>query len=716
MKLKFALIFILLIMSHKNGLCQKPISGFVKDMTGMPIKNVNIQIVDTYDGTTTDSLGCFLFKSNESGNIILRFSHINFNSVEIEMNRDSCEQKPLNIRMKEKSLPLDEVIVTSSIGYSKNKSVAINKMDVYTNPHANGDLALALRTTSGLQQIDNKEGFFVRGGNSDETVVSINGVIIHNFFTPGISNIAGRSRFETGLFKGMNFSTGDIPVEYGNAMSGSLELKIDDMPENNLFGLGLSPVYATANAGKLFSQKTAYIEGAISYSNPELYYPVFMKKGWKFSHDNNGYTGTIRFQKKFQNSATLTFLSSAANNNMGMSNEYENALVDTKIRDFISMNILDFHALIGEKTRLNIASGYSKGKKYSSINIRDYAAISKDTTNNDFFQAHAKAVTDFGVLRLMSGIDYFNDRQSFNTENFDDQTFAAYMSSVFRVGNMPLFLNLGLREEYSAYYKDWMFMPRGVLSYTINKANSITLGIGMYNQTENTFMNYGVIPHGKSKSIQYNLTYQLNTSNERLLRIQAFMKKYNELTKLKGDLKGNAVQSNGRGYANGIDLFWKDTESVSNLEYTVSYSFLDSRRDYLYGNHYALPVFAAKHNASCVVKYYLPKISSQFAVSFAYRSKMPYLIEETNTVKYIPDVFSSDISYNYLFNVKKIRGVLSLSVPSIFNNNSTLGYRLNSQGGLENITYPIKQTFFVSLFINLGVDRRSEIINSLINY
>lgn len=717
--MKHLLIFILLLIVTANNiaLCQHKLSGYVKDVRGVPIKYANVQIKDSYDGASTDSLGYFTFTTHETGRRIICFTHLTYTSTESEILVDSCSEHLINIVLKDRIRPLEEVVITSSIGYSKNKDVAINKMDVYTNPSANGDLALALRSTPGLQNIDNKEGFFVRGGNSDETAVTINGVIVNNFFTPGINNIAGRSRFETGLFKGMNFSTGDIPVTYGNAMSGSLELKIDDIPESNLYGFGLSPIYVTGNAGKVFSSETSYIEGAVTFSNPKLYYPMFMKKGWKFQGNNNGVTGTLRFQKKFANNSNLTFLSSIGNDHKGMSNLFDSVTIDNNIKNLIWINILDYQYFIGSNTTLNVSTGYSNEKNYNKTAIKDYATILNDTTKNELFQLHTKFSTNLSRFRLLYGIDYFNQRQTYDLKYFNEQTVAGYISSSFKINCIPLLFNLGIRGEYSSHYRQWSFLPRGLISYNINKYNSLTLGIGFYNQTENTFLNYGFIPSNKSESLQYNLTYQFKATNAKILRIQAFVKKYHNLTMLtKEDNTNFEVINDGHGFANGFDLFWKDAQSLPNFEYSLSYSYLDSKRDYFLGGHYGLPVFAAQHNASCILKYYIPGISSQFAVSFTYRSQMPYLIEEMNTVKYVPEMYSTNISYNYLFNIKKIRGVLSLSVPSVFNNNTVIGYQLNSQGKLEDITFPNKQTVFVSLFLNLGVDRRSEIINSLINY
>ena len=83
-----------------------------------------------------------------------------------------------------------------------------------------------------------------------------------------------------------------------------------------------------------------------------------------------------------------------------------------------------------------------------------------------------------------------------------------------------------------------------------------------------------------------------------LLRVQLFDKNFKKLPR-QNNLSGvPIVVSDGSGYAKGLDIFWKDARTLKNFSYTFSYSFLDTKRDYFYGGHYACPSFAAKHNAS----------------------------------------------------------------------------------------------------------------------
>jgi hypothetical protein len=66
------------------------------------------------------------------------------------------------------------------------------------------------------------------------------------------------------------------------------------------------------------------------------------------------------------------------------------------------------------------------------------------------------------------------------------------------------------------------------------------------------------------------------------LRLETYYKKYQDLIKTTTDFyRPIAVNNNGSGYAKGVELFWRDKKSLKNIDYWVSYSYLDSKRDYL---------------------------------------------------------------------------------------------------------------------------------------
>jgi len=66
------------------------------------------------------------------------------------------------------------------------------------------------------------------------------------------------------------------------------------------------------------------------------------------------------------------------------------------------------------------------------------------------------------------------------------------------------------------------------------------------------------------------------------LRAEVYYKDYNNLVKYDTQIAqyNSVFSNNGFGYARGLDLFWRDGKSIKNLEYWISYSYIDSKRDY----------------------------------------------------------------------------------------------------------------------------------------
>ena len=87
----------------------------------------------------------------------------------------------------------------------------------------------------------------------------------------------------------------------------------------------------------------------------------------------------------------------------------------------------------------------------------------------------------------------------------------------------------------------------------------------------------------------------------------------------------NSTYTNlGNGDAKGFDLFWRDGKSIKNLEYWLSYSYLDTQRDYKNYANKVTPSFAAAHTLSLVTKYWINDLRSQVGFSHTFTSGRPY--------------------------------------------------------------------------------------------
>ena len=112
----------------------------------------------------------------------------------------------------------------------------------------------------------------------------------------------------------------------------------------------------------------------------------------------------------------------------------------------------------------------------------------------------------------------------------------------------------------------------------------------------------------------------------------------------------------------------------------MSYSFLDTQRDYLAFPVSATPSFASKHNFSVVYKHFITKLKSQLGLTYSFGSGRPYYdpnVEKFNgsLTPYYQDV-SANVSYlprNWL--------IIYASCTNLLGRNNIFGYDFASTPG-----------------------------------
>ena len=132
--------------------------------------------------------------------------------------------------------------------------------------------------------------------------------------------------------------------------------------------------------------------------------------------------------------------------------------------------------------------------------------------------------------------------------------------------------------------------------------------------------------------------------------------------------------TDGNGYAKGIDVFWRQNQKIKNTDYWISYSYLDTRRDFRNYPVAATPNFASKHNLSVVAKHWIEDWKSQIGGAYQFGSG------RTFTDKNIPGFLQSQTkSYNslslnwaYLISQQKI---LYVSVNNVLGFKNVNGYQ-----------------------------------------
>src|SRR5258705_11973554 len=243
--------------------------------------------------------------------------------------------------------------------------------------------------------------------------------------------------------------------------------------------------------------------------------------------------------------------------------------------------------------------------------------------------ANAKIVIEkrlkaLSAIRFGSEYNYSNEKSDFTSYTGEkaNERIKENLISAFAEGDVYLTndiaAKIGARVEHSQLLDKWNIGPRISLAYKFadNSQTSFAYGI-FYQDPERKYLpatnllNY-------AKATHYILQYQ-KLSNSRTFRTEIFYKKYNDLFKTTiNNGRETPINNNGYGDAKGIEFFWRDKKTIKNVDYWISYSYLDTKRNFLNYPAAIEPPFAAKHTASLVLKKFVTKLKTQFNGSYTY--------------------------------------------------------------------------------------------------
>jgi len=212
------------------------------------------------------------------------------------------------------------------------------------------------------------------------------------------------------------------------------------------------------------------------------------------------------------------------------------------------------------------------------------------------------------------------------------------------------------------------------------------------------------------------LNYQILT-DRKTFRIETYYKKYTDLIKFNG--APNMLTNSGNGYAKGLELFWRDSETIKNADYWISYSFLDTERDYLNFPTSAVPSFASAHNFSFVYKHFVTSIKSQLGFTYSYASGRTYFNPNKPADQFNLDKTPSyqDLSANIAY-LPKNNLIIYLSCTNLLGRDNIFGYEysaLPNTGGVYEsrpIRQPAPRFLFIGVFITIS---KNKSINQLPN-
>lgn len=741
------LLLSLILFSH-IAMTQTLISGKIKDAKGKGVAGASISLKDSYDGGTSDSTGRYRFKTTETGEHIITVTSIGYKPVEQKITI-SGEAQSLDIVIKEEPNELKAVVITAGTFEAsdrKRAAAVLNPIDIVTTASANGDVTGAIKTLPGAQQVGESEGLFVRGGTAAETKIFIDGTLVNNFFFSSVPNVAQFGRFSPFLFKGTVFSTGGYSALYGQALSSALILESIDLPEQTSASIGVTVLGVNAGYQQLSKNKRASWGGSYGYTN---LWPAFkiIKQRQDYTHAPEFHNADFNFRIKTSKTGIIKYYGYLSTNQLDFT---VNSLDSLGYKDRFGLKNLNiFHNLswrenLGRRWRLNTALSFSTNKDDIEGNMANQAGNKVLLTGLEFknfelanrsqyFNSRIvfeKKLKGLSAIRFGNEFNYSNEKSTYtlyNNQQFpgrlEQNTVAGFAEADIYITN-NVAAKTGLRAEHSSYLNKTNLAPRASIAYKLGNQSQASLAYGVFYQNPERRYLPAPVQLGFLKASHYIAQYQKTTSLI-TFRAEVFYKKYHNL--LKTGFVNNrevATGNNGFGEATGFEFFWRDKKTIKNLDYWISYSYLDTKRDFLNFPFAIQPNFAAKHTTSLVVKKFVTKLKMNLNGSYNFASGRPYYNIQTdaNGPKFtdrgtIPAYHNVSFSINYLPKIgkqgAKSFAVYVLQVSNVFNIKQVYGYQYSYNAlRKEAIVPPSRMFVFLGAFISFGVDRTDDAVNN----
>jgi hypothetical protein len=369
-----------------------------------------------------------------------------------------------------------------------------------------------------------------------------------------------------------------------------------------------------------------------------------------------------------------------------------------------------------------LTTGLGYGYSHNTI------ALNLDNVFNAEHSSHMKlkfrkSFTD--RIKLTFGGDYFITKFNESFDGTQDLLSGVYFKSGYHSNIAAIFAEedvffskkfaakLGVRASHNDLLKESAIVPRISFAYKVSKKGQFSLAYGKFTEApKQDYLKYADYLSSE-KANHYIFNYQYS-KDKQTFRSELYFKDYSSLVKYETliPLFTSNYSNNGKGYAKGIDVFWRDGKSVKNLEYWISYSYIDTKRDYKNYTAEVTPSFVANNSLSVVGKYWIERWKSQVSITNSYTTGRPYnnpnetIFMNSKTKSYN----SLSMSWAYLLTTQKI---LYFSISNLLGTQNIYGYEYanapdaNGYYNRRAITPTADRFFFIGFFWTIS-DTKNE--------
>jgi hypothetical protein len=716
MKTLYTLIFILISNFITS---QTTISGRVVDAKAKPIIEANVYIDGSYDGTITDSIGKFSFKTSEKGIKKLIISSVAFETLNFEFTIENYQFR--DFKLQENANALDAVIITAGTFDSGDKArVSVLKpLDIVTTAGSNANIVSALQTLPGTNVVGEDGRLFVRGGEADETQTFVDGIRVAQPFGAQAGNVPSRGRFSPFLFSGISFSTGGYSAEYGEALSSILLLNTkEEFVEESTEISAMTVGGGIANT-QIWGRNS--VSANVSYINLKPYQSL-IPQNFDFVKPFESLSGESIFRHQTKNGILKLYAAFDTTNFI-----LDQESINTAAKNRVDLSNANFYTNASYKAKFknnwNLFTGLGFGYGINNIGLNLDKIRNQEKATHLKFNLK-KAFTK--RIKLNFGGDFFNTNFSENFKNSEIDFNSGYNANIAAIYaesewffSKKFAAKTGVRVSNNNFLQETSVSPRISIAYKTGTFSQFAFAFGEFSQApKQEYLKYADYLQSE-KADHFILNYQYSRSKQ-TFRTEVYYKKYSDLVKHDTQTAqfNSEFNNNGFGYAKGVEVFWRDEKTIKNVDYWISYSYIDTKRDYQNFKNEATPSFVAENTLSVVGKYWINSIKSQISITNTFASGRPFNNPNSNEFMNgkTKNYNNLSMSWAYLLSSQKI---LYLSISNVLGTENVFGYEYanspDANGSFARRTIsPVADRFiFLGFFWTISNNKKDNQLKNL---
>jgi len=591
MRLYIALLFTFIQLNAQSGI----ISGFISDSSSAEaLIGANVILQETGQGMATDINGYYIIQDITPGDYVLMVSYVGFKLKKEKLKISDGQSIKLDISLSEDVVELTQIEVTAEQIQRKSN---IQPSKINLSPRmmkaapalAEPDLFRTIQALPGvLTTSEFSTGLVIRGGNTDQNLILLDGVTVYN-----PSHLGGIfSNFIVDGVKEAELIKGAYNAEYGGRLSAVLNIISREGNQKKFEG--------KANLSLLSAQATIegpFYKGAWVFSGRRTYFDKIFQNvptipPYYFydiqSHIYTDLTSKDRLSLSFYNGVDdLLF------DTFGLTGRWGNRTVSAQYRRVFSEKLIGNFLYANSLFFTEFGLGGSNG--LVSDNQIDDATVA---ANFSWFKS-SESTLKFGAQMKTLGFLYtnsFNDSLQFEI-NTKPKEFATYAKLKYSASE-KLILEPGLRINLYDVYSDSIFPDlRFGMKYLLNDNRYLNFSVGNYHQFIATFQddyNPNILDQwiavdnsvSPAKSSQIVLGYEEYIKDLYKIQVEGYYKDIKNLFTFEesrattdeaiSDSVLSDIVTPSDGYAYGLELFAQ--KMSGRLSGWLAYTFSVSRK------------------------------------------------------------------------------------------------------------------------------------------